>query len=160
MPFVLRQEARPEVAGLLQPWAHDRHGRAMDDPDYQYVFFQDQDDRLMGYVILGGLIGSNGCIELVRLVAATPRRGIGRAMLRAIMAHVFDSLAANRLWVSLFSDNTAARHLFAGAGFVLEGKLREAVRGAEGFRSLTLMGMLAREYPSVGRTPGDERAPP
>lgn len=146
MPFLLRQEERPEVVSLVPPWPKDRHWRAMSDPDHQYILFQDAEERVVGYVVLGGLTNGDGCLELVRMVAAPPGFGTGTAMARAVLAHAFGPLGAHRVGLSLFSDNACARRLFANVGFVLEGKLRDAVRGPRGYRSLTLMGMLRRDY--------------
>jgi RimJ/RimL family protein N-acetyltransferase len=58
----------------------------------------------------------------------------------------FDDLGAHRFWLDVKTHNTRARALYDSEGFVVEGVLRESVRVAGGFESLTVMSMLAPEF--------------
>jgi len=73
-------------------------------------------------------------------------QGVGRAALRVAKKVAFDDLGAHRFWLDVKTHNTRARALYDSEAFVVEGVLREAVRVAGGFESLTLMSMLAPEF--------------
>ena len=100
-----------------------------------------------GYVILKGLSTAARSIELARMVAADPGRGLGKTMLRAIIQLAFGELGANRLWLDVFDDNERARRAYRAVGFVEEGILREAALRIDGRNgSLVIMSILASEY--------------
>ncbi|ABC21356.1 GCN5-related N-acetyltransferase [Rhodospirillum rubrum ATCC 11170] len=162
LPFILRQEARPDYAPFILPWPRERHGHAMTESDHQYILFQDSGARPVGFVILAGLTNPHHAVELVRMIAVRPGLGIGKAMMEAVIDHAFSGLGANRLWLDVFSDNTRARQVYADMGFVHEGDLREGVLGANGYRTLAIMSILAREYRSraASRPAEPPHAPP
>ncbi len=51
-------------------------------------------------------------------------RGVGRALLRAALAHADDWMALIRIELHVWPDNLAARRLYAGFGFEVEGIAR------------------------------------
>jgi len=55
-------------------------------------------------------------------------RGYGGEALRAAIAFAFDSLPIDRVWVQYRSSNSAARRLFAGAGFESAAVRSQSVR--------------------------------
>lgn len=121
------------------------HESRLGDGDCMYQIIV-QDGAPAGYAILRGLKSENHSIELKRIVVAEPGRGLGRQVLRAILAAAFRDLAAHRLWLDVFADNTRARHLYRSVGFVEEGVLRESVKRNDEYRSLVVMSMLENEY--------------
>ncbi|MGB1026710.1 MAG: GNAT family N-acetyltransferase, partial [Rhodospirillaceae bacterium] len=146
LPFILRQESRPEFNCNLIPWPRQQHLDAMAGSTHQYILFQDSMEQPMGYAILAGLTSPHQAIELVRLVARHPGIGMGRVMLGAVMTHAFTALEANRLWLDVFTDNARARHLYRALGFVEEGVLRDVIKREDSYRSLVIMSLLRREY--------------
>ncbi len=72
--------------------------------------------------------------------------GRGRAALRVVKKIVFDDLGAHRFWLDVKERNARAQGLYQGEGFALEGRLRDAVRVADGRDSLIVMSMLAPEF--------------
>jgi len=89
-------------------------------------------------------------VELKRIVLQTPGRGLGRACLRVLKKLAFRDLHAHRFWLDVMSLNARALRLYAGEGFVEEGRLRESVRlgsdDSAGWDSLVVMSLLDREY--------------
>ncbi len=146
LPFILRQEGRQDYARFILPWPREKHATWLRESDGQYIVFQDSGERPVGFAILAGLTNKHNAVELVRMVAAHPGQGVGRAMLHSVLAHVFLTLNANRLWLDVFDDNDRARHVYGQAGFVEEGTLREVVRSGGIYRSLVIMSMLRAEY--------------
>jgi RimJ/RimL family protein N-acetyltransferase len=80
------------------------------------------------------------------MVVQTKGGGYGRAALRVAKKVAFDDLGAHRFWLDVRTHNTRARSLYDSEGFVVEGTLRECVRGARGFDSLLVMSMLQVEF--------------
>ena len=85
-------------------------------------------------------------VKLQRVAVATPGRGQGSALLRAVTRLVFDEFGAHRLWLGVYADNARARAAYRGLGFVEEGTLRDGALRADGFVSLVLMSILEQEY--------------
>jgi ribosomal protein S18 acetylase RimI-like enzyme len=66
------------------------------------------------------------------------RRGIGRRLLKAALAHARE-IALERVELEVFASNHAARHLYEKAGFRVEGTLRRARKTNEGYDDLIVM---------------------
>src|SRR5260370_35349877 len=93
------------------------HERQMIDPDCLYSVVEENGEPA-GYVILRGLTSINNCVELKRIAIAMPGRGLGRQVLRAILATVFSDLSAHRLWLDVYDDNHLSRNLYTTLGFM------------------------------------------
>jgi RimJ/RimL family protein N-acetyltransferase len=72
--------------------------------------------------------------------------GFGRAALRVAKKVAFDDLGAHRFWLDVRTHNTRAKALYDSEGFVVEGVLRESVRGPGGYESLVVMSVLQQEF--------------
>ena len=72
--------------------------------------------------------------------------GIGRAAVRLVKRFAFRKHGAHRLWLDVKEHNDRARRLYQAEGFIVEGVLRECLRGDSGFASLVVMSLLASEY--------------
>jgi len=97
-------------------------------------------------VILIGCKSHHRSLELKRMVVQHQGQGVGRAALRVAKKVSFDDLGAHRFWLDVRTYNTRARALYDSEGFVVEGVLRESVRVAQGYESLTVMSMLQPEF--------------
>ena len=74
------------------------------------------------------------------------RELLERTSLRVAKKIAFDDLGAHRLWLDVKLRNERAKALYDSEGFVVEGTLRESVKVAGGFESLTVMSMLRHEF--------------
>lgn len=149
LDWLMAQERRPDHAVFIGHWPRDRHLRNLGDPDMYYTVAEDDGGHggLMAFAILAGLTGPARSIELLRLAVAEADRGLGKPLLRRLMALAFTELGANRFWLDVFDDNARARHVYRTVGFREEGLLREATVRADGTPgSLVVMSILAREY--------------
>ena len=148
--WIVAQETRDDFAAFIHRWPAEAHRRNLADPDYLYLIARDGEGRNQGYVILRGLGSPARSIELVRIVALEPGRGLGRAMLQGVIARGFGELGANRLWLDVFDDNERGRRAYRAVGFVEEGVLRDAALRADGrLGSLVVMSILAAEWRGV-----------
>ncbi len=146
LDFIVAQESRPEVVEFICRWGRERHGGNLADPDKRYLIAEAEAGRPLGYVILAGLAGENGSLELVRILMVEPGRGAGQGVLQEVMALAFEEHGAHRLWLDVFPENARGRHVYRKLGFVEEGVLRDALRFDGGYRSLVVMSILEEEY--------------
>jgi len=151
LDFVVSVEQDAQNLPFITPWERTQHEGAVRIPDFRHFIVESGSaaDR-EGFVILQGCRNPHGSIELKRIVLQRRRQGLGRACVRRLKAMAFGELRAHRFWLDVKALNTPAQALYAGEGFVEEGRLRESVRvrldGADGYDSLIVMSMLDREY--------------
>ncbi|WP_077036270.1 GNAT family N-acetyltransferase [Pelomonas sp. KK5] len=150
LDYVVSVEQDAANLPFITPWERTQHEGAVRFPDSRH-FIVEAEDRAAGFVILQGCRNPHRSIELKRLVLGPDKgRGYGRACVRLLKKMAFEQLGAHRFWLDVKALNARALKLYAGEGFVEEGRLRESVRlsgaGADGYDSLVVMSMLDREY--------------
>jgi RimJ/RimL family protein N-acetyltransferase len=134
---------------FITPWERTQHEGAIRFPDSRHFIVEAGDGfERAGFVILQGCRNPQRSVELKRIVLAPvgQGQGLGRACVRLLTQMAFRDLKAHRFWLDVKSQNTRALALYAGEGFVEEGRLRESVRVDGGYDSLIVMSMLDREY--------------
>ena len=151
LDFVVSVEQDARNLPFITPWERTQHEGAIRFPDSRHFIVEAGDQwEHVGFVILQGCRNPTRSVELKRIVLQTQGRGLGRACVRLLKQLAFRDLHAHRFWLDVTSLNTRALRLYAGEGFVEEGRLRETVRlGADdsaGWDSLVVMSMLDREY--------------
>ncbi len=138
---------------FITPWERTQHEGALRFPDFRHFIVEAgaQYERA-GFIILQGCRNRHRSVELKRIVLHEKGQGhgLGRACVRLLKRMAFRDLQAHRFWLDVKLLNTRAQALYAGEGFVEEGRLRESVRlsgeGADGYDSLVVMSMLDSEY--------------
>ena len=128
---------RPYLAGLERRWAEETLGTAFGGP------LQARRGELIDVLAASALVADldgeraglltyrfdfDGC-ELTGLVSLQPGRGIGRALLAALVEAARAGGAA-RIWVVTTNDNTRALRFYQRAGFRLVGLRPGAVTEA------------------------------
>ena len=147
LDFVLTLEQDPQHLPFITPWERTQHEAAIRFPDFRHFIIESGPAlQATGFLILIGCKSQHRSLELKRMVVQTQGMGVGRAALQAAKKVSFDDLGAHRFWLDVKTHNARARALYDSEGFVVEGVLRESVRVAGGFESLTVMSMLAPEF--------------
>ena len=142
LPWLVALEQSPANATFLCAWRPARHAAALADPDKSYLVFETADGMPRGFAILAGLRSPARAIEVVRIAVDPPGQGLGGAALDALIAHVFETCGAERLFLDVFADNARARRAYLRHGFVEEEILPDAARRQDGTRgTLVVMGM-------------------
>jgi RimJ/RimL family protein N-acetyltransferase len=168
LDFVISVEQDAANRPFITPWDRTQHEGAIRFPDFRHFIVEaGAGYSSAGFVILQGCRNPNRSIELKRIVLQTQGRGLGRACLRLLKQLAFRDLHAHRFWLDVMSLNVRALRLYAGEGFVEEGRLRESVRlghdDTSGWDSLVVMSMLDRDYQAridaALETPFSEHAP-
>ena len=158
MPLILRDavpldveaicaiEQMPEFRLFIGSWPAERHRELMGSSDCRYLVAADERSEVHGFAILKGITSVNKSLEVARLAVKEPNKGVGRMLLRACLVATFEEYGAHRLWLDLFEGNERARHVYLGAGFRLEGVVRESILLDGEYHSMLLMSILEDEY--------------
>jgi RimJ/RimL family protein N-acetyltransferase len=119
IPEVMRLERLPFCAGFVGSFGHEKHAAEMASPDSFYLGFREggaaAGSALVGFVLLQDFRAP--VIRLRRIVAAAPGQGTGAALLRAVMAWVFDTTPATGVRLHVRADNARARRIYLREGF-------------------------------------------
>lgn len=143
-PEVLRltgthaQFTRAGVETWLRSLA-DRDDRA------DWAILRRGDGAHIGEVVLNDLDEDNGSAGF-RIALAGPRwfgAGYGTEATRAVLRHAFDTVGLHRVELEVYAFNPRAQRAYEKAGFVVEGRRREALRGDGEWIDAIVMGVLA-----------------
>jgi diamine N-acetyltransferase len=147
LDFVLTLEHDPENLPFITPWERMQHEAAIRFPDFRHFIIEGGPGLdAAGFLILIGCRSPHQALELKRMVVQHKGQGFGRAALRVAKKIAFDDLGAHRLWLDVKGLNSRARVLYESEGFIVEGRLRDAVRVSGGYDSLIVMSMLKPEF--------------
>ena len=146
LDFVCRTEQDTENRPFVTVLSRDQHLASLSSGNLADLIIEAAELNAVGYIILAGLAEANSNIELRRLVITVKSKGYGRKALRLIKERAFGELEAHRLWLDVKEQNLRARQLYESEGFVVEGVLRESVKGEAGWESLIVMSILRDEY--------------
>ncbi|MFG2819448.1 GNAT family N-acetyltransferase [Kitasatospora sp. NPDC048365] len=107
--------------------------------------------ELAGHITLYGANPKDRAATLA-IVMGPPfqDRGLGTDALRTTIGYAFNELGLNRVELTVNSYNARAIAAYARAGFVEEGRRREAVYRSGGWHDQVLMSVLRREWPPAG----------
>jgi RimJ/RimL family protein N-acetyltransferase len=73
-------------------------------------------------------------------------QGYGSEAMGLLLRHAFDTLNLNRIFLSVFESNPRAIRCYEKAGFVLEGRLRQAEYQDGQFVDVLLMSVLRQDW--------------
>jgi RimJ/RimL family protein N-acetyltransferase len=148
LDYVLAAEQHADNQPFIIPWSREKHQAAIADPDVAHLIVQTvgQTPVKVGFIILAGLRDPNDSIEFRRIVITEKGQGYGKATIEQVKQVVFDIYHAHRLWLDVKEHNHRAQTLYAKAGFMVEGTLRDCLKTSDGYESLILMSILRSEY--------------
>jgi RimJ/RimL family protein N-acetyltransferase len=111
------------------------------------LFAAVREGDLAGHVMLT-IQPEHGLGVIGRVLVDPARRGggVGTALMREIVRIGFDELGLHRLQLAVYDFNQRAIACYRRVGFVIEGRLRDATRGSEGYWTAYVMAMLEPEY--------------
>ncbi len=119
----------------------------MDARVFQYGITDPSTGALIGYAGVAGLNEVDGNGEYFIFIGDKSHwgKGIATAVTREIVAHAFRELGLHRIFLTASSSNPGALRAYERAGFVHEGRMREAFfRGGERSDKI-VMGLLRKE---------------
>jgi diamine N-acetyltransferase len=162
LDFVLALQHDAALLAAVAPWERGQHEAATRFADLRHFIIEDGNGlEPAGFVVLGGCLSPHRSVELKHMMVATRGTGVGRAAMRLLKRQVFEELGAHRLWLEVPGRNARAAAFYNKEGFVLEGRLRDALRvrteaaGGMEYDSLAVLSMLQQEF-ATRRTQGLE----
>ena len=157
LPDVRRWYRDPEIARLtrytLRPMSDEEidrffHGRLMSPESVAYAIDVRETGRLIGLTTFSNLDPDNGSV-LFHISIGEPDtwgNGYGTEATELMLGLAFDSIGLHRVALSVFSFNERAIRAYEKAGFLIEGRDRQAIlRDGQRWDEIT-MGVLAPEW--------------
>lgn len=113
--------------------------------------FSAETNQLIGYAGVAGLSATNQSGEYFLLIGekAWWGKGVGTAVTRQVLAWGFTELGLNRIGLTVSEPNVGGVRAYAKAGFVLEGRLRQACCRNGRFHDKLVMAVLREEWPPL-----------
>lgn len=144
---ILDIEYMEENRAFIFSWTRERHIEAINSLDELHITIRrNKDKKIIGYILLSGLLGEDKSLELRRIAISEKGNGYGRESIGLIKKMAFNILSFHRLWLDVYDDNLRAISLYKSEGFVEEGLLRECKKSEKGYRSMLIMSILQNEY--------------
>lgn len=104
----------------------------------------------VGEVVLNELRDDDDSCSFRILVGPCGRgRGIGSEATRMMLDYAFLTTTLNRIELEVFGFNPRARHVYANAGFVLEGWKRAALKFDGGYVDSAMMAVLRGDWDAI-----------
>ena len=122
--------------------------RELSTTDDSFAIFVRGQEEPVGVISLMNVSGANESAELSVIVGRPDDRhqGYGAEAIERIVRYAFEDLGLNRVGLSVFEFNEPAIATYRRLGFTPEGRLRRAVKRADGFYDAILMGVLRDEW--------------
>jgi diamine N-acetyltransferase len=79
-------------------------------------------------------------------------RGYGRETMRLMLKHGFNTLNLNRIWLRVYEHNLRGIRAYEHAGFVHEGRLRQAKYDDGQYYDILLMSVLRNEWAGLQKS--------
>lgn len=140
----MRTERQPGFDWFVGRWEEAMHREVMRETSSAYLVATDAEGALLGFAILRQLDDPDGNVYLQRVAMAQPGGGLGRHVMREIMAWVFGHTPAYRFWLLVKAGNDRAEHVYRSLGFTPEGRLRQTQIAPDGTRLDALMFSMLR----------------
>ncbi|MDP1714796.1 MAG: GNAT family protein [Anaerolineales bacterium] len=106
--------------------------------------------KLIGNCGVFGIEHVNSSAELGIMIGDKSEwdKGYGSEVMTLLLRHCFETLNLNRAYVRVYTENIRAVRSYEKAGFVLEGRLREAVYKIGKYEDVLFMSVLRSEWVS------------
>lgn len=130
----------------IEDWLASRPGQP-DRADWAIV--RREDGAFLGEAVINDVDLANGCASF-RIALASPElygRGYGTEATRLIIDFALRDAGLHRLTLEVYEFNERARHVYERCGFVVEGRLREALLWEGQRYDTVVMGVLERDLP-------------
>ncbi|MGH2464239.1 MAG: GNAT family N-acetyltransferase [Candidatus Limnocylindrales bacterium] len=115
--------ARPEIERFFQ-------ARVLGSDSLAMAIHEQATDRLLGTCAFSQLDGENGSALFHITIGEKEAwgQGFGTEATRLMLEHAFERLRLHRIGLSVFAFNERAIRSYRRAGFVIDGRAREAIR--------------------------------
>jgi len=124
----------------------DNNSRSLDDR-YYAIILPDESNRFIGIVRTDEIDYKNRSIRVgLDIVPEERGKGYGTLGFQMIFRYFFNYHSFRRLWLCVLEDNEIAKKLYKSAGFIEEGRLRQAIWRDGRWKDYIIMSILEDEY--------------
>ncbi len=126
-------EAGADSVHWLGETGLDWHRRSFADPDQEHLLVE-SDRRVVGFVVLAGVLKPDDAIELRRIVVTTTMRGqgFGHGLVEAAVERAYDHHGAAQVWLSVPATNVRARALYESESFAVTRTIQDGINRPHG----------------------------
>ena len=140
-------EAEAAVAAGLDDRTREWYATRNAQTDRLDLAIDDESGRLVGEVVLNDVDdGNHSCGFRIAIGPHGRDRGLGTAATRLVLAHAFASLGLHRVELEYYAFNPRAGRAYEKAGFVVEGRRRDALLYDGAWVDAITMAALAPEW--------------
>ena len=112
-----------------------------------------QSDKCVGEVVLNEWSALDRSCNFRILLGPTGRnRGLGSVATRLILDYAFGATELNRIELDVYDSNPPAQHVYEAAGFIHEGRKREAFRFDNQPVDVVMMSILRSGWEAMSRS--------
>lgn len=150
-----RYQTRPMTTAEIQ---RSFEQRLLSPDALAYSIVEAASARLVGFTTFSALDIDNGSVLFHITLGEHDAwgRGLGSEATELMLEHAFERLGLHRVGLSVFSYNERAIRAYEKAGFVIEGRLRDAILREGRYFDEVQMGALASEW--IGRSADGSRS--
>ena len=140
-----RYQTRPMTTAEIERFFQQR---LMSPDALAYSIVESAADGLIGFTTFSALDVDNGSVMFHITLGERDAwgRGLGTEATELMLEHAFERLGLHRVGLSVFSYNERAIRAYEKAGFVVEGRLRDAILRDGRYFDEIQMGALASEW--------------
>jgi RimJ/RimL family protein N-acetyltransferase len=146
--FMMSTERLPGYEWFVGRWDAEKHAEVMADPGNAVLVGLDAAGAACGFAVMRHNDDREQNFYLQRIAMVSPGNGLGRSMLRALLAWVFGNTDTHRFWLLVKDGNARAIRAYQSCGFSTEGRLRESFISPTGERcDAFILSILRSEWP-------------
>ena len=143
-----QEAAAPEPDERTRRWYETRNEQT----DRLDLAVEDAEGRLVGEVVLNDVDqGNRSCGFRILLGPRGRDRGYGTEAIGLLLDHAFSELGLHRIELEYYEFNPRAGRTYEKAGFVVEGRRRDALLYDDKWWDAIAMSVLATDRPQPGR---------
>lgn len=118
------------------------------DKNVRLSIIESDKNHLIGNVYLTNIQSINRSAEFSIVISNKNywSRGIGEMVCREIIKHAFIDLNLNRIYLYVLEQNARAIRMYEKVGFLVEGKLEDAVYKNGSYHNTIMMAILRKNY--------------
>lgn len=131
---------------FVEQYSKNEHFKIIENPNFLHLTIKHRESkRLIGYIIVAGVLNKNKSLEFRRIVINEKGKGFGREAVQLLKKVCFEELQFHKLWLDVYDSNTRAIKLYESESFKKEGTIRKVILTKKKGASLLIYSMLKSE---------------
>jgi diamine N-acetyltransferase len=143
---IVNMEVDKDTKIFIKPYSYERHKQVIEDPDEEHLKIINQNETILGFIILAGLENPDKILEFRRIVVLHKGKGTGRKAIKELKKYCFEKLNCKKLWLDVYHFNLRAKNLYLSEDFQIEKEVKDDGLLVEEFESLLIMSLERKNY--------------